>query len=180
MIEPHNTKPAIAGKIVVYMNFENLDDIVRFLLPHKHYQFVIYAKVKEQRQAEHITVKPFSNEFHADVETASGVISNAGFELASECLSLGKKLLVKPLLGQYEQLCNAVALEQLQRGTVMHTLDQNILTQWLTMPGHQPMQYPDTALHLAQWLKRGNWQDTQDLVAGLWGDVAELNAITAQ
>jgi uncharacterized protein (TIGR00661 family) len=44
------------------------------------------------------------------------VICGAGFELAGESLQLGKKLLVKPLKGQFEQLSNALALEKASTG----------------------------------------------------------------
>ena len=64
----------------------------------------------------HIQINPLSHsEFHAHLLDAEGVISNAGFELASECLHLGKKLLVKPLAGQFEQLSNALALQAMSR-----------------------------------------------------------------
>jgi hypothetical protein len=40
-------------------------------------------------------------------------ISNARFELASEVLQLGEKILAKSLNTQMEQIFNAAALEQL-------------------------------------------------------------------
>ncbi len=175
LIEPHHSKPVIPKKIVVYMGFEELDDIINFLLPYPQYNFMIYAKVNELRTLGHITVKPLSTEFHRDLEDACGVISNAGFELASECLYLGKKLLVKPLLGQYEQLSNALALEELGKGTVMHTLDTSILEAWLNQPMQIPVEYPNTARHLAQWLVAGNWNHSQGLVNDLWKGIEKPN-----
>lgn len=44
--------------------------------------------------------------------SSSGVICNAGFQLTSEALFLGKKMMVIPMQGQYEQLCNAEALSK--------------------------------------------------------------------
>lgn len=60
-----------------------------------------------------------------------GVISNAGFELASEALTLGKKLLVKPLGGQFEQLTNGKTLEMMGLATLMDVLDANLVRTWL-------------------------------------------------
>jgi uncharacterized protein (TIGR00661 family) len=168
LIEPHQRKPVISNKIVVYMGFEETIDIINLLQPYTKYRFIIYAKVPEVENLGHITLKPLSTEFHRDIEDASGVISNAGFELASECLYLGKKLLVKPLLGQYEQLSNALALEALGKGSVMHSLDKNILGTWLEQAPQTAIDYPDTAQHLAQWLASGDWHNSADLVSELW------------
>ena len=49
-----------------------------------------------------------------DLKESEGIITNAGFETPSEALSMGKKVFVKPLKGQFEQLSNAKALKQLK------------------------------------------------------------------
>ena len=41
------------------------------------------------------------------------MICNAGFQTTSEVIYLGKRLLTIPVKGQYEQLCNIVALNNL-------------------------------------------------------------------
>ena len=43
----------------------------------------------------------------------SGIITGGGFETPAEALKLEKKLMVIPISGQYEQQCNAAALEQM-------------------------------------------------------------------
>ena len=179
LIEPHQVKPVIPDKILVYMGFETIEDITRFLSPFKNYQFIVYAKVDSIQHYDNITVKPLSTTFHQDLEDAAGVISNAGFELASECLQLGKKLLIKPLLGQYEQLSNALALQQLGRATVMYSLDNHLLEKWLLESANEPIAYPDTATHLAQWLANGDWNNTDSLKETLWKDV-NLGAVEKQ
>ncbi len=71
--------------------------------------------------------RPFripSSSFLQDLENCNGVICGAGFKLAGEALQLGKKLLVKPLKGQFEQLSNALALEKPQLARVMRRLDR--------------------------------------------------------
>src|SRR5699024_7239579 len=45
--------------------------------------------------------------------TCSGVVCGAGFETCAEAMYLGKKLLVVPIRNQYEQACNAAALEKM-------------------------------------------------------------------
>ena len=40
-----------------------------------------------------------------------GIITGAGFETPAESMFLGKKLMVIPIKGQYEQKCNAAAMK---------------------------------------------------------------------
>jgi UDP:flavonoid glycosyltransferase YjiC (YdhE family) len=42
-----------------------------------------------------------------------GILCNAGFETPAETLYLGKKMMVVPMRRQYEQQCNAEALERM-------------------------------------------------------------------
>ncbi|MDN3202879.1 glycosyltransferase family protein [Algoriphagus sediminis] len=52
-----------------------------------------------------------------------GLVSTAGFESICEALYLGKPVLVIPVKGQYEQLCNAHEIELLQIGKQHHEFD---------------------------------------------------------
>ena len=51
------------------------------------------------------------------------VITGAGFETPAEALYLGKKLMVLPMHGQYEQACNAVALSEFNVAVVNNVDD---------------------------------------------------------
>lgn len=51
--------------------------------------------------------------FNESLINCSGIICGAGFETPAEALHLGKKILATPIRGQYEQQCNAAALQQL-------------------------------------------------------------------
>lgn len=169
LIERLSPGRVVHNKIVVYMGFEAIDDIRSFLAPFTDFRFCVYAKVGGESNYGHVTVKPFSyGEFHRDLSDCFGVISNAGFELASECLVLGKKLLVKPLLGQFEQLSNALALQALNRATIIQELDQKILGKWLQQPGHARIAYPEVAAALALWIRDGRRQELRDLADSLW------------
>ena len=93
----------VIGNVATKLYGISSELIKSFWKTHKELNVTQYAKTRTPEQFGHITVKPLSNEFHSDLEVAEGVISNAGFELASECITLGKKMLVKPLAGQFEQ-----------------------------------------------------------------------------
>lgn len=164
--------PVDRSKIVVYLGFESHDDIVQLLEPFKEYLFVVYGPYERYQSYDHIQLKPLSREgFQKDLATAAGVICNAGFELASEAIQLGKKLLVKPLHGQMEQLSNARALEELGLGMTMDTLDTCITREFLNNFEGKRVSYPNVAKAIAQWIKNSGRQDTNTLAESLWQQV---------
>lgn len=50
--------------------------------------------------------------FNKSLINCTGIITNAGFETPAEAIYLKKKILAVPISGQYEQACNASALER--------------------------------------------------------------------
>lgn len=85
-------------------------------------------------QKKNVTVNPVGKEsFLKSIESCLGIVSATGFETSSEAMYLGKKFLTIPIQKQYEQLCNAVALNQLG-AEVVYRVDQNfnnILSAWI-------------------------------------------------
>lgn len=78
-------------------------------------RFCIFSQETSQiKKSKNITFFPIDkNLFNETLITCSGIITGAGFETPAEALKLKKKLMVIPINGQYEQLCNAAALEQI-------------------------------------------------------------------
>jgi uncharacterized protein (TIGR00661 family) len=173
ILPPLITKPSekiqTKKNIVVYMGFEKLEDVVKLVEPFKDFDFNIFAKVEESKTIGHVTINPISyHEFHLQLSSCEGVICNAGFELTSEALHMGKKLLVKPLTGQYEQHSNVVALEKLGKGMSMKNLDQKILNTWLKTDLQEPMNYPPVARPLANWILNTNRCSLEQLSKEIW------------
>ncbi len=96
------------------------------------------------------------------------MITNAGFELASEAISLGKKILVKPLMGQMEQLSNALALEKLRLGMSMDTLSHEMVSEWLNNFEGKKINYPDVPTAIARWIKGKHYSHPKALSQLLW------------
>ena len=110
------SKETIQNKIIVYLPFEDTQEVITYLSPFKHFEFHIYTPENVTTKFDNILCKPLSREgFQRDLVDCAGIISNAGFELASEALQIGKKILAKPLHAQMEQISNAAALHQLAR-----------------------------------------------------------------
>jgi uncharacterized protein (TIGR00661 family) len=156
-------------KILVYLPFEHLPDIWHFLDPLADWHFYIYGPVEQEEDRGHLHLRTFSRSgFLNDLVECTGVVCNAGFELASEALHIGKRLLVKPLSGQMEQVSNALAIERLGLGTVMPYLDSRILTDWLDSAPPAALGYPNVARLIAEWIGRGIWQDVMGLARDAW------------
>ena len=111
---PEFPKASQSNKIVVYLPFEDPNEVIRHLCPFENFEFHVYSPDAVTSKYEHIICKPLSRQgFQSDLYNCAGIISNAGFELASESLQLGKKILVKPLHSQMEQISYGAALEKL-------------------------------------------------------------------
>lgn len=159
------------NKILVYLPFEERSDVLRLLSPFSDHAFYYYTGVNELCREANVHLRPFSRTgFIDDLTTCNGVICNAGFELASEALHIGKKLLVKPLAGQLEQTANALALRTLGLGDSMDTLNAATVQNWLVRDPVPARHYPDVAQLIADWVTRGDWKDTERLVARAWSD----------
>ncbi|QIR13460.1 MJ1255/VC2487 family glycosyltransferase [Shewanella aestuarii] len=163
----------LSHQILVYLPFENADNIAEFLKPFSQFQFYVYHSVKPILPLpDNIHWHGFSRQgFKQHLAQCGGVIGNAGFELASEAMALGKKLLVKPLLGQFEQSANVAALDLLAAADSMQTLDRSKLFRWLKAPSPKPISYPKVGDALAIWLKSGQWHQSQSLCDELWAQV---------
>lgn len=158
-------------KILVYLPFEELEDVDAFLRPFDSYRFFIYGKVREDRDAEHLYFRSYSREgFLQDLMECSGVICNAGFELPGEALHLGKKMLLRSLDGQIEQESNALAMVELGYGMAMHKLDHDVLTEWLCMQGRPPLNYRRSVDYIAEWIASGRWSDLKKYTDAAWQD----------
>ncbi|TVZ39880.1 uncharacterized protein (TIGR00661 family) [Alteromonadaceae bacterium 2753L.S.0a.02] len=168
----HINDPVDEKKILVYLGFEEADDVIQLLEPFKEYTFAYYGPFPEYESLGHIKLKPLSRDgFKYDLATSAGVICNAGFELSSEALHMGKKLLVKPLLGQLEQLSNAEAMQQLDLAMTMDFLDSRIVSKWLNEFSGRHVNYPNVAKAIAEWIAQRGWQDAskkEQLIQQLW------------
>lgn len=167
-VESEEYKP-VAKRIMVYLPFESRTDITKLLRRFSDYEFLLYhPKSDDYRKKNLHWRKPSRTEFQRDLLSCEGVICNAGFELASEALQLGIKLLVKPMDGQPEQQSNALALSHLGYGSAMSRLDADTTALWLNSESSTKITYPDTARAVAQWISEGATRDITEISKELW------------
>lgn len=166
----HQSVQTVDNKIVVYLGFESTSSVTDLLSSFSQYEFFIYSPNIQHKESQgHLHLHPVDRDgFKRDLLSCNGVITNAGFELASEAISLGKKLLVKPLHGQMEQLSNAHALEKLSLGMTMQDLDKEVVSVWLTDFLGKKVVYPDVPKALAEWVNSGMQESNEVLAKQLW------------
>ncbi|TGD72702.1 hypothetical protein E4634_14385 [Mangrovimicrobium sediminis] len=163
--------PVTRGEhLVVYLPFEDQDEVTRILRQFPQRRFVQYSSqlVDEERG----NVSRRKADFHGFklcLAGSAGVICNSGFELISECLQWRKPVLTKPLARQMEQHSNALALEQLGYACTTPVFDAPALEQWLAARHlTADIQFPDVAAALARWLAQGCRESPAVLSQQLW------------
>jgi uncharacterized protein (TIGR00661 family) len=172
VIETNAPTQKIDNKILVYLPFEDQQDVIDLLAPFKDFNFYLYSPEPVPSKFDHVVCFPLSREgFLKDLTDCDGMISNSGFELASESLQLGKKILAKPIHGQMEQLANAAALSQLGYGSVMQDLSAAAIDSWLHDARAVHVSYPNTAKVIVDWIQNGMPDMTTEFVQSVWDSV---------
>ena len=162
----------VPNKILVYLPFEENEHVFCVLEKAPDYDFYFYTNIPEPETRKNIRILPFSRlNFLNDLHSCEGVICNSGFELPSEALRLGKKLLVKPLKGQMEQSSNAVALQQLRLGSVLDSVCIDPIKEWLKLPAGVSIDYPDVSELISEWVAEKDFHNTDDLIQSSWKNV---------
>ena len=162
------------NKVLVYLPFEEMESLSPLFKSFKDYEFYFYhSEFHTPLDQEHLHFRPLSvQQFQADLHSSAAVICSAGFELPSECIHLGKKLLVKPVKNQMEQASNGLALEQLGLGKNTQELTTAIIGEWLNSEMQSNgLRYPDVAKALVDWILSKQWEDTRTLREELWSAV---------
>lgn len=108
-------EPSDEGHYTVYLPAYDDNTMIAHLSKFETVQWQVFSKHnKEAFTFRNISIQPIENDaFIRSMASSTGVLCGAGFEGPAEALYLGKKLLVIPMVAQYEQHCNAAGLEGL-------------------------------------------------------------------
>ncbi len=144
--EIRNLNPADKGHYTIYLPAYNDDFIINKLQKYKDKEWHIFSKHSSQAyEKENIKVTPVNNElFNKSLETCKGLLTGGGFEGPAEALYLGKKLLSVPMKNQFEQQCNALAMEKMGVPVIWKTADwEKKLDEWIFDSDVIKVSYPD-------------------------------------
>lgn len=136
------------GHYTVYLPSYNHDKIVKILSHIPIVKWHIFSKdTNTLIFKKNITIFPIAEfDFIKSIASSNGVLCGAGFETPSEALFLEKKLMVIPMKNQYEQQCNALALEELGVDVIKKLNKKNIkkISKWIFSDKIVTVDYPDT------------------------------------
>lgn len=110
------------------------------------HQFVVFSKhTQTSYNDKNVKFLLIDNEGYLQhLAKCSGLICGAGFEGPSEALFLKKKLICVPMQNQYEQLCNAQALEDLGVPIIWKNKSFYLkLKNWLVHNNTMTLDFPD-------------------------------------
>lgn len=145
--EIRDLQPTNNGHYTVYLPAYSDETIVKHLSQFPEATWHVFSKHnKEPFTHQNVIVKKIDNRaFIESMASGAGVLCGAGFEGPAEAMHLGKKVLVIPMLAQYEQQCNAAGAATMG-ATVIPTLSEphyGTIREWLV--NGQPIQanYPD-------------------------------------
>lgn len=123
---------------------------------------VFSRETNETYSVQNVTLRPISHDaFIESFVRCTGVLTGAGFETPAEALYMGKKLLVVPIRGQYEQQCNAAALERLGVPVVSRLNQESlpIVQQWVGAAQDIQLDFPDhTEKIMLRLLQQHRWK----------------------
>jgi uncharacterized protein (TIGR00661 family) len=142
------------GHIAVYLPAVNNKLLIQYFSKVKTIKWKIFSnRVQKMEIIGNIEINPISNEgWIAAAASSEGIIMGAGFEGPAESLFMGKRLIVMPIIGQYEQLCNATALEQMGV-PVFRKIDfrfDSLLHDWLKYRRPIQVDYPNETATIIQ------------------------------
>ena len=133
-----NAEPSSNGYITVYLPSFCEPQLIKMFSQFPEFRFEIFCgQTKIIKRFGHISLLPVSKSgFNKSFIDCTGIITGGGFETPSEALHLNKKIMAIPILGQYEQECNAAAMKKL--GVyVLHKIETDFklhFYQWISNP----------------------------------------------
>ena len=145
--EIRNLKPTTKKHYTVYLPAYDDSRLIKNLKQFKNVQWEVFSKHnKKIIKEDNITIQPINNElFINSLAGCIGVLCGAGFETPAEALFLKKKLLVIPMKTQYEQQCNAAALQKMGVPVIKSLKKKHhwVIKDWIAFGKSIPVNYPD-------------------------------------
>ena len=142
-----DAKPLDKGHYTVYLPAYSDERIIKTLGQVTEIQWQVFSKhtINSYRE-KNIHIYPINNEsFIESMVTCTGILCGAGFETPAEAMFLKKKLMVVPMKGQYEQQCNAAALQKMGIPVIKSLKLKQLqkIKSWVTFSGNLCVEYPD-------------------------------------
>lgn len=145
--EIRNTTRTKGEHYTVYLPSYSDEKLLKVLCRIKNVTWEVFSKhTRSNFHRGNIAVRKINNKgFIHSMANSRGILCGAGFETPAEALHMGKKLMVIPMKGQYEQQCNAAALKDMGipviKSLKMKHLDK--IKSWVETDIIKDVYYPD-------------------------------------
>ncbi len=151
-----DSEPTDKNYITVYLPSYCEPQLEELFHPFKDFNFQIFSKeTPQEKKSGNILFLPVnSGLFNQSLVHCTGIITGGGFETPAEAIHLGKKIISIPIRGQYEQVCNAAALERLGI-KCLKTIDENfpsIFYKWIEEKNTLCIDYSKTIPEALEYL----------------------------
>jgi uncharacterized protein (TIGR00661 family) len=154
-----------AQHYLVYQTSTSDSSLIPTLNAVSDQKFIVYGLNRDEIQG-NCTLKPFSEiGFVHDLATSRGVLSNGGYSLLGEAISLHRPVFSVPVRNQYEQLLNAFYVRELGYGMFEERIAEEPLRQFVART-------PEFAKNVAKFEHDNN----QKLFATLGSTLEEFEA----
>jgi uncharacterized protein (TIGR00661 family) len=142
------------GHYTVYLPAYDDESIIKHLAQFPDAKWEVFSKHnKTPGTTGNVTLRKIENRaFIESMAACTGLLCNAGFEGPAEAMYLNKKVLVIPMLTQYEQHCNAAGANAMG-ATVIKTLSEKnypVIRQWLDKGKKIAVDYPDITAEIIE------------------------------
>lgn len=138
-----NLNPVNRGHYLVYLPSFS-DEVITNFLTRIDVEWKVFSKYAKQNQKfKNVEIFPIDEKKYLQYfESCEGILCNAGFETPAEALFMNKKLFVIPIENQYEQECNAFALDKMGVAN-SDKLDPEKIREWINSDLRIEVNYPD-------------------------------------
>ncbi len=147
-----NASPVDKGHYTVYLPAYSDERIIKILSQIENINWHVFSKhTKSELVAGNVHIQQVSNEaFVQSLITCSGILCGAGFETPAEAMFLKKKLLVIPMKAQYEQQCNAAALDKIGIPVIKSLKLKHLekIKNWVNLSRTISVEYPDITMEI--------------------------------
>ena len=139
--------PLDKGHFTVYLPAYSNERVIKVLSQVAEVQWHVFSKhCTGSFEEKNITISPVNNEaFIESLVNCTGILCGAGFETPAEAMFLKKKLMVIPMKGQYEQQCNAAALQEMGIPVIKSLKQKHLekIKNWVALSRILAVDYPD-------------------------------------
>lgn len=142
------------GYYTVYLPAYSDEKLVQVLSQIDGVHWQVFSKNAQHKTTiGKIHISPIDNDAYIEsVRKCNGLLCGAGFEAPAEAIHMGKKLMVIPMKSQFEQWCNAAALEAMGVPVLKRMKKKAVakIREWVDSNETVEIEYPDQTEMIVQ------------------------------